>query len=247
MEPLLLQLAHTENMKSDIKRIALTAWAVCFLAAGLYAWWQGLTPVEILVSLKAVFTYPVWGGLLFVALFAVRALVLFPPSLFALAGGAFFGPIWGTVLSLTGATAGSAFSYYLGSLIADTREEKQTLPPILSPLEGLRKNSFMKLLLLHLLHAPLDLVSYGSGFLRIHFKKFLKATVIGTLPGFLTAATAGAASGLESGDLSFQPGLFLVSAALLGLTLAIAEWIRGKYAASPRATSEGIPGIEMIS
>jgi len=246
MEPLLPQLAHTENMKSDIKRIALTAWAVCFLAAGLYVWWQGLTPVEILVSLEAVFTYPVWGGLLFVALFAVRALVLFPPSLFALAGGAFFGPIWGTVLSLIGACAGSALSYYIGSLLSGVREE-QSLPPILSPLEGLKENSFMKLLLLHLLHAPLDLVSYGSGFLRIHFKKFLKATAIGTLPGFLTATTAGAASGLESGDLSFQPGLFLVSAALLGVTLAVAEWIRGRYAASPRATSEGIPGIEMIS
>lgn len=53
-----------------------------------------------------------WGGpLLFIGLYAVAALLFLPGSLLTLAGGALFGPVWGTLYNLAGATLGAALAF----------------------------------------------------------------------------------------------------------------------------------------
>ncbi len=48
------------------------------------------------------------GPLLFMLIYAIGTLFFLPGSVFTLAGGALFGPVWGTLWNLTGATLGGA-------------------------------------------------------------------------------------------------------------------------------------------
>ena len=59
------------------------------------------------------------GPLLFMTLYAAATVLFLPGSILTLAGGALFGPVWGTLWNLTGATAGAALAFlaarYLGA------------------------------------------------------------------------------------------------------------------------------------
>jgi rhodanese-related sulfurtransferase len=56
--------------------------------------------------------------LAFIALYAAATVLFLPGSVITLAGGVLFGPVWGTLWSLTGATLGAALAFliarYLG-------------------------------------------------------------------------------------------------------------------------------------
>jgi uncharacterized membrane protein YdjX (TVP38/TMEM64 family) len=48
-----------------------------------------------------------WAPILFVLLYALATALFVPGSVLTLAGGALFGPVWGTLWNLTGATLGA--------------------------------------------------------------------------------------------------------------------------------------------
>ena len=52
-----------------------------------------------------------WGPAAHVVLFALGTVLFVPGILFALAGGMLFGPVWGTILNLTGATLGATAAF----------------------------------------------------------------------------------------------------------------------------------------
>jgi uncharacterized membrane protein YdjX (TVP38/TMEM64 family) len=75
---------------------AVIAWAALnrdrLDLAALDAWLSGL---EFLAPLA------------YLGLYAVGTIAFLPGALFALAGGALFGPVWGSLLNLVGATIGA--------------------------------------------------------------------------------------------------------------------------------------------
>ena len=52
-----------------------------------------------------------WGPAAHVVLFALGTVLFVPGILFALAGGMLFGPVWGTIFNLTGATLGATAAF----------------------------------------------------------------------------------------------------------------------------------------
>jgi uncharacterized membrane protein YdjX (TVP38/TMEM64 family) len=59
-----------------------------------------------------------WGPIAFVALFAAGTVLFLPGSVFGLAGGALFGPLWSTVLNLAGGTLGAILAFLVARHIA---------------------------------------------------------------------------------------------------------------------------------
>lgn len=59
-----------------------------------------------------------WGPVAYVAAFAAGVVAFLPGSLFALAGGALFGPVWGAVLALAGATLGATGGFLAARFVA---------------------------------------------------------------------------------------------------------------------------------
>src|SRR5262249_38068048 len=53
-----------------------------------------------------------------IALFACGTLLFVPGALFGLAGGVLFGPVWGTLLNLIGATLGASAAFLIARYVA---------------------------------------------------------------------------------------------------------------------------------
>jgi hypothetical protein len=62
-----------------------------------------------------------WAPLGHVVLFALGTVLFMPGSLFGLAGGVLFGPAWGTVVNLAGATLGATAAFLTARYLAADR------------------------------------------------------------------------------------------------------------------------------
>jgi len=60
----------------------------------------------------------IWAPIAFIALFALATVGSLPGMVFALAGGAMFGPVLGTLYNLTGATIGAVLAFLEARYVA---------------------------------------------------------------------------------------------------------------------------------
>ena len=211
------------------QKMVLTLWMTLLSSYALYAHSRGVNPIESLSSLTDFMTSSPWAIPIFILLFAIRPVTLFSSALMAAAGGAFFGVFWGSIATVVGANLGGAWSYWAAHAFAsDDGELQGPLSKLNKHVQALKEHGFQSVLTLHLIHLPYDLVTYAAGYLKVDFKKFMTATVVGSLPGYLSFVVAGASSGLSSGSLDLSPELIIASAAVLCATLGLAEVVRRK-------------------
>ncbi len=83
-------------------------------------------------------------------------------------------------------------------------------------------------LLLYLVYAPLDLVGLFAGFLRIDWKSFVTATMLGLMPATLSWVLLGASveRDLTGGVPRLEPWMLVASAALLIGSLSLSVYLR---------------------
>src|SRR6516164_5643356 len=102
------------SIRRSLPRVALTlllaimaAWAIFHRnqinLATLDAWLASLGP---------------WAPIGYVMLFALATVAFAPGVVFSLAGGALFGPPWGSVWNLTGATLGATLAFLVARYVA---------------------------------------------------------------------------------------------------------------------------------
>jgi uncharacterized membrane protein YdjX (TVP38/TMEM64 family)/rhodanese-related sulfurtransferase len=161
-----------------------------------------------------------WAPVAYLGLYAAGAVAFLPGSLFSLAGGALFGPVWGTVLNLSGATIGASIAFLIARYIAGGWVERTAggrLKRLIGGVEaeGWRFVAFVRLVPLF----PFNLTNYALGLTRIKFVPYVVTSFICMAPGALAYTWLGHA-GREalSGDTSaIRYGLLA-----LGLLAAIA-------------------------
>lgn len=124
------------------------------------------------------------GPLLFMLVYAAATVLFLPGSVLTLAGGALFGPVWGTLWNLTGATLGAALAFLIARYLGAEWLERRAGPRLrrLSDgvaAEGWRFVAFVRLVPLF----PFNLLNYALGLTRISFSAYLLATWIFMLPG----------------------------------------------------------------
>ena len=172
------------------------------------------------------------GPLVFIALYTLATLLFLPGSLLTLAGGALFGPLWGTLINLTGATLGAALAFLVARyLAADWVQDRAggLLKRLIQGVEaeGWRFVAFTRLVPLF----PFNLLNYALGLTRIPFVHYLLATALCMLPGALAYTWLGYAGreALAGGAGPIQKGLIALAllAALLFLPRLIARLRRG--------------------
>ncbi|MCG6964995.1 MAG: VTT domain-containing protein [Chromatiaceae bacterium] len=166
------------------------------------------------------------GPLLFMALYAIATVLFLPGSVLTLTGGALFGPLWGTLYNLIGATLGAALAFlvarYLASdwvqarLAGGTRGRIERLVKGVEA-EGWRIVAFTRLVPLF----PFNLLNYALGLTRIPFLHYLIASFVCMLPGALAYTYLGYAGreAVAGGEGLVQKGLIalalLAAAAIL--------------------------------
>jgi len=173
--------------------------------------------------------------LVFIALYAARAVVLvIPVGVMSLAGGLAFGKWLGTVYILIGATIGSCLSFliarYLGRSFIESFQwlHKGRIKKFDEKAadEGFKVILFMRLVPLF----QYDAVNFGAGLSNIRFRDFALASLIGMIPGGFINALLG--SSLEN-IISLQFFLALGAFVLLMFIPLIYKKLKKKPAQAP--------------
>lgn len=122
----------------------------------------------------------------YLLLFMLRPLVLFPASVFSIVGGLAFGAWWGSLLAFTGATLGAILAFYVARFVGEDAFKKLKNEKVIELKRNFEKKGFFYILMLRFLPiVNFDLISYGCGLSQVKFRHFLKATMIGIIPGTL--------------------------------------------------------------
>ncbi|MDU6114483.1 MAG: TVP38/TMEM64 family protein [Paeniclostridium sordellii] len=158
--------------------------------------------------------------LVYIIMFALVPLTLFPDSILAIGGGVVFGLFKGYIYTLIGALIGATISFYISRKLGRAFVKKLTKEKLDNIEELINSKGFFIVLILRLVPLfPFDIISYGSGLTSIKYKDFLLATIIGTIPGILVFTNIGAQS-VNIGSNSFYISIMgLILLVLLSLIL----------------------------
>jgi uncharacterized membrane protein YdjX (TVP38/TMEM64 family) len=170
--------------------------------------------------------------LLFMLIYALAAVLFLPGSVLTLAGGALFGPVFGTLYNLTGATAGAALAFLIARYLASDwvarragGRIKQLIDGVES--EGWRFVAFVRLVPLF----PFNLLNYALGLTRLKFSHYLIATYVFMLPGAVAYTYLGYAGreAVAGGEGLIRKGLLaLALLAIVAFLPRLIRTLRGK-------------------
>lgn len=207
---------------------ALLFWVLLIVFYQWYANSHGLSSLEVAQRMLGFLKDGFWGPLIYVVLYAVRPLILFPSTILTLAGGFVFGPVLGVLYTIIASNISSTIAFFVGHYFGEgmfngeTLKVSETFRVLDKYARRMRENSFETVMIMRFIFLPYDAVSYLAGFLRIKYFPFILATALGSIPG--TIAFIGFGASVETFDgvlpklnpvtLGFSVAVFIVSIAL---------------------------------
>ena len=225
------------SLRTDLRRglikhapkiIAIIFWLALIAGFQYYRISQELSYIDMVMELIEFFTMTVWGPLLYMLLYALRPLILFPATILTALSGALFGFWWGVLYTILGENASANFAYWIGRFFGKDFKLEHTI--IGRWVQALRNHSFGAVLFMRLFYVPFDLTNYGSGILKAKWGSYALATLIGIMPGLVTFVALGAAIDLErfsmeglSADI-FNPWFVALSGVIFVISLGL-SWI----------------------
>jgi uncharacterized membrane protein YdjX (TVP38/TMEM64 family) len=211
--------------KNVQKIIALFFWAGVIAAYQWYARANDLTAFEVAGRLLGFMTNAAWGPVVYVILYAVRPLILFPSTVLTLAGGFVFGPVLGVLYTIIASNLSSTIAYFVGRYFGEgLLKEGRGEHLIHSYATRMRANSFETVMVMRFIFLPYDAVSYLAGFLQIKYWPFILATALGSIPGTLAFIGFGASIEKFDGSLpKLNPVTFGISVAVFIISLALSH------------------------
>ena len=159
-----------------------------------------------------------WAPGIFVALYALGAVLFVPGAICSLAGGALFGPVWGSVLNLTGATLGATVAFLIAKYLAGDWVARRAGGRLKQIIEGVEGEGWRFVALVRLVPLfPFNLVNYALGLTRIRFGHFVLASLVCMAPGAVAYTWVGYAGRelARGSETALRSGL--IALALLGM------------------------------
>lgn len=125
-----------------------------------------------------------WGPLAFGAIYVLATVLFIPGSALTLAGGAMFGPVFGTFYNLTAATVGATIAFVIARYLAEDWVEKRSAGPLLKIKHGVEAEGWRFVVFVRLVPLfPFNLLNYALGLTRIPLLQYILASYLAMLPG----------------------------------------------------------------
>jgi len=169
---------------------------------------------------EAIRSLGAWGPVAHVALFALGTVLFVPGALFGLAGGVLFGPVWGTLLNLAGATLGATAAFLVARYVAADWVRQKAGARLARLIAGVEAEGWRFVALTRLVPlVPFNLLNYALGLTRIHVASYALTSLVCMAPGALAYTWLGYAGreAMAGNDAAIRYGL-----AGLGLLAAVA-------------------------
>lgn len=195
--------------------------------------WSGLADYLSFETLKThratLSTWVADHGLLaavaYVLIYVVAVAFSMPGAVFlTLAGGFLFGTVWGSLLTVIGATAGATLIFLFAKILLGENALDRFGAPAAKLAHGIRRNAVSYLLVLRLVPLfPFFLVNLVPAFVGVPLIIYVVTTFLGIIPGTVVFSLAGSGLGavLDRGD-TITPGSILtpeIIAGLIGLAM----------------------------
>lgn len=165
-----------------------------------------------------------FAPILFIVVYGLATILFLPTMVLTLAGGALFGPAFGTLINLLGATFGAAIAFLITRHgLHDWISKKQNAGSN-RLISGVNQRGWLFVALLRLFPAiPFSLVNYGMGITGISFRLYLLTTFIFLIPAEIVYTYFGYAGmdALSNPSSFYKNGSMLLCGVALALVLGI--------------------------
>ena len=223
--------------RRTVARIALfAALAVAIAVAYFNREWLDAAALEARVASAGAL-----GPVVYMAIYAAATVLFLPGSVITLAGGALFGPVWGTLYSLTGATAGAAVAFVIARYLASDWVNRKTSGWMKQLIDGVENEGWRFVAFVRLMPLfPFNLLNYALGLTRIRLLAYVVASYIFMLPGAIAYTYLGYAGreAMAGGEGLIRKGLLAL--ALLGVVAflpRLLKRLRGESSPNGRLSS----------
>ncbi len=159
-----------------------------------------------------------WAPAVFVVLYAAAVVVFSPAWFWALAGGALFGPVLGTVTNLAAAIIGATLAFLAARYLASDWISRRTGGRLKRLIEGVEAEGWRFVAFVRLVPLfPFNLLNYALGLTRIRLSHYVVASAVFMVPGTIAYTYLG-----HAGREALAGGEDLIQKALLALGLLAA-------------------------
>lgn len=216
------------------------------VAAGAWAAWAG-GAWELLgdeARIAALVAEAGWLGPLLIVLFMTAAVVFSPiPSApIALAAGAAYGHLWGTVYVLVGAELGAIIAFGIARLLGYEALHRRFGDRLEFALMGSQSALMVTVFVTRLIpFLSFDLVSYAAGLTSLTFWRFALATLAGIVPASFVLAHFGGEMATGEADRIMWTVLGL--GLLTGAPFLAGWWMRRRRRRRRRPLSDVTPRL----
>lgn len=223
-------------MNSKVLRIAVATLLVGAIAVAI-AFREQLNPAAMEQWIGG---FGMAGPLVFMVIYAIGTVLFFPGAVLTLAGGAIFGPLWGTLYNLSGATLGAALAFLIARYLASDWVERKSGGRLLQLKNGVEGEGWHFIAFVRLVPLfPFNVLNYALGLTRIRLRDYVIASWIFMLPGAIAYTYLGYAGreAMAGGEGLIQKGMLAL--ALLAVVMFLPRLI-GRLRQRPMVTVEAL-------
>ena len=173
-------------------------------------------------------SFGVWAPLVYLAAYG-QPIVPLPASIMTITGGVAFGPLWGTLAALGGATTRACSQFGVARLFGRVAVAKLLKGKVADLDQKIGENGFNAVLLIRLIpNFPFDVQNYTLGFSRVRFLPYAIASFLGIIPGSFAFVYLGYS--LTDPKQIWKLGLAILL--VVGLMAATSAWKKRSSASS---------------
>ena len=218
--------------KHKLKIFAAILWTAVIIVFFYFKTKYNLSNIDIAKALYHFITNTFWGPFLYIFIYAIRPLVLFPATFLTFMSWAIFGVWGGLFYTIVWENISANFSYYLWKIFWKDFIKQDNLENLWKFKSYFQNNAFEGILLSRLLFFPFDAVNYISWFFRVKWSGYFWATLIGTIPGSLVFVLAGASVenvwDFDFSNISLDGKLLIGSWVIFIISLLVAKILRSR-------------------
>jgi len=128
--------------------------------------------------------YGPWAPVIYICFYSIAPSLFLPGLPLTIAGGLIFGPFFGTLYTIIGATIGASLAFLIARYFARSQIEALLSGKLKTIGEGVEKKGWVFVAITRLIPLfPFNFLNYAFGLTRVKFSHYVIASFIFMLPG----------------------------------------------------------------